>query len=134
MLFPDWQTLRAMSFCEEIYFSGLSYLEVAARYSHGEGELAMRYAGVFSAKVRTTWIQTKVPSPALRACWSKLSFLRSLNRRAGDRGLDQCLEHFEDKGRDKTKRVVSCCCLIFYMPRFTQGCLKQLSAMHRVKI
>lgn len=63
MLFPDWQTLRAVSFCEEIYFSGLSYLEVAATYSHGEGELAMRCAGVFSAKVRTTWIQSKVPSP-----------------------------------------------------------------------
>ena len=33
-----------------------------------------------------------------------------------------------NKGRDKTKRVVSCCCFIFYMPGFTQGCAKQLSA------
>lgn len=62
MLFPDWQKLRAMSFYAEIYLSGLSYLEVAARYPHAEGELAVRCAGVFSAKVRTTWIQTRVPS------------------------------------------------------------------------
>lgn len=37
-------------------------MEVAARYPHGEGELMRRYAAVFSAKVRVTWIQTSVSS------------------------------------------------------------------------